>query len=903
MALLLVRIRIFAFLLAVLPATAHLCMALQRPVDPWVYAGSLDDHARVLFVALDHQMWVAYDTEAATIYKAWDGLGLGMPSAEGFHYLTHEAGTPWRIVRHGVASIPDVTYRGYRLFGEQLTLVYAITTEYDHEIIVEEHPEIVFHEDGRPGLQRVFHVEGLPDGFQLALDVSFNTLQDKDDIRTDGVLQRSGERIGTYVWGKTFDISGRLILQNARTTTLTSFFAPNILDNLQHMAQLEPADLFRDTRAFQDLNEEDEDDTVNRLIRSAGHEPGASLKIYGIGESIDRLSPIAPGQLPSAHSLIDTIDLKEKDDFGGPDFYFISHINGFLNIATPGIYSFKVQADDGFRLTIADSVLIEHDGLQAARLSEEVEIFLSPGVQPLLLEHFQSTGQKQLTLFWKPPWQDQYDVVAAPVISTQKEEERRTSPGKKRMLKDLVSGVFDIPTVVPVGIHPTLSVEEVRIEEFGSIVGGMDRLSTGEVVVATWEAGTGRVLVLEHIEDDKSVVVRKFADGLDFPLGLKVVDDEIFVLQKQELTHLLDNDGNGLADEYRVIANNWHLSTDYEELSFGLEYHEGSFYAGLGVPLDKQGAILIEELPERGEIVRIDFDGQVESITRSFHLPNGIAIDANGALLVSDHRNPWFSDSRFMYWEPGADRAFLPDSANPANPLPMGSIWIPTLDGPESPSEPLVIDEGVYTGQWLIGDLKRRDLKRLAIDTVNATRQGAVFLHSVDMPISVNRYVPLADGSTLSGSLALDASWGESDEEHRKMARLSFQDEAVFEVLSIHATAEGFDLKLTQPVDEDLDVGENLLRLYSWPNSENVRRRFREDNGFIEEHEIQSVEVVDGGSTLRVIVSDLKPASIVYFNVDPDLRSEAGDALWTNEAWYSLNEQPTPLESEPRTSQ
>ena len=57
--------------------------------------------------------------------------------------------------------------------------------------------------------------------------------------------------------------------------------------------------------------------------------------------------------------------------------------------------------------------------------------------------------------------------------------------------------------------------------------------------------------------DPKKIKIQRIASGLAEPLGMEVVDGEIYVLQKHELTKLIDHDGDGVMDEYKVICDGW----------------------------------------------------------------------------------------------------------------------------------------------------------------------------------------------------------------------------------------------------------------------------------------------------------------------------------------------------------
>ena len=91
----------------------------------------------------------------------------------------------------------------------------------------------------------------------------------------------------------------------------------------------------------------------------------------------------------------------------------------------------------GYVLTVSDSILIEKDELQAAQPSKDVAITLPAGVHPIEIEHFQSTGRKQLTVMWQPPWKTEFEILESPVLSTRKEEQRFASTSSKIRKKTL----------------------------------------------------------------------------------------------------------------------------------------------------------------------------------------------------------------------------------------------------------------------------------------------------------------------------------------------------------------------------------------------------------------------------------------------------------------------------------
>ncbi|MFK7845418.1 MAG: PA14 domain-containing protein [Rhodothermales bacterium] len=875
---------------------------MSRPRDPWVFAGSLDDRPRILFVALHHDLWIAFDTQLGDIYKAWRG-GIRPPSddpdafspwpatIDGLTYFAKANKNNWRLIRKGEITTPKVVYRGYRLAGDRLTLSYQLISEYGHRIDVEESPEIVHSNDDRPGLQREFFIDQIPDDIEVALDVEMTKLKERTDVQTDGILQRTGSRTHSFVWGKTYDVAGRLKLSPGIVTTLTTFFAPNLLKNMENDDALDPLELFKHTNVYKSLDLGDEASASSRLIRRQGQVPGVAVKVYGIGESIDSLMQLAPGQLPTAHTVQPAVNLTSREHFGGLDFYFITHVSGYLNIASEGTYSFQVVADDGVRFSIGNEVLYEHNGLQAAAPSEEIDIEMKPGVYPISLEHFQSTGRKQLTLNWRPPWRTQFEVLEAPTISTRREDQRRFSAGKKHVLRQFPDALIDLEHIEIDGVHPGIDIEAVDISGLEGSVGGMDVLSDGRLVLSTWD-GSGSVYVVDGSNDFSGrLEAREIAKGLTFPFGVKAVDDEVFVLQKHELTQLIDLDGDQLIDEYRVVANDWSLTNDFDEFAFGLVYREGKFYAGLSMPIDPEGAILIEDLPDRGHLVRLSFDGSVDRIASGFQLTNGLQLNDTGVLAVIDHRNPWFSDSRLLLSGKNSKGVFEPAVASLASPLHMASIWLPSGSGSEAPTQPVHLKNGIFAGQWIYGDLDARQLNRVFVERVNNTLQGAVFRFTKGLAMSVNRLVLGTDGSLIAGGMGFASQWKTLAQNKQMLQRISFTNEQAFEMKAIRVQSNGFEVEFSEPVSRSQAADLASYRVYEWPNHESEQQR-RRDRGLVQESEIAAVSVSEDGLKVNLELASLKAGTIYYINLAPAFESDAGDDLWSNEAWYSLNELP-----------
>ncbi len=132
------------------------------------------------------------------------------------------------------------------------------------------------------------------------------------------------------------------------------------------------------------------------------------------------------------------------------------------------------------------------------------------------------------------------------------------------------------------GVHPSYDLYTIRKQNFQPRVGGLAFLPDGRLLVTTWDF-VGGVYLLDGVQtgDTNKITVKLIASGLAEPLGIAVVNGEIFVLQKQELTKLIDLDGDEIIDEYQAVCNSWGVSGDFHEFSFGLLYKDGLLFMQL----------------------------------------------------------------------------------------------------------------------------------------------------------------------------------------------------------------------------------------------------------------------------------------------------------------------------------
>ncbi len=636
-------------------------------------------------------------------------------------------------------------------------------------------------------------------------------------------------------------------------------------------------------------------------------EPGVTMRSYDVQTPLDEICTLKSGQTPNVDKLMTDIDWTTAEDFGVDD-HFVSHAIGNINVPQDGIYSFRLTSDDGSRLFIDDQEVIDHDGLHGAE-PKDGTVELTAGYHSLFIEHFDNDGGQQLTLSWQPPGASDFSVVPNSVLSTDAGVVRVTAPGRKEC-----EGTQDSPgDGLPLdGVHPDYELTDLRPSGFEPQVTAMDWLPDGRLAIATWGGGgspdeqptEGEVYLMDNVTGATSpdqVTVKKVAEGLREPQGLKYVDGSLYVSQKHELTELRDLDGDEVTDEYRTVAT-WPWGGNFHEFAFGLLYKDGYFYLNLSVAIDLGGATTDPQPAEnRGTTIKVNREtGEVTYVAGGLRTPNGIGWGPDDTLFVTDNQGGWLPSSKLLQVSEGD---FFNHYTNPSGPfddqpVTQPVLWLPQNEIANSPSTPLYLEEGTFAGQMLFGDVTYGGIQRAYLEEVDGAYQGAVFRFTQGLEAGVNRISMGPDGAIYAGGLGAGGNWGQEGKLTYGLQKLMPTGSDAFDILEMRATSTGFELEYTQPLSQE--TADALAASYAveqWrylPTAEYGGPKVDEET-----LTVSSATLSPDGRTVTLEIPGLKPGHVVHLRSPRPFTDDSGQELWNTEAWYTLNEIPGVEESAP----
>ena len=615
---------------------------------------------------------------------------------------------------------------------------------------------------------------------------------------------------------------------------------------------------------------------------------GLSVRMFQLSKSPSALQEINFAATPTFTGIAGNIDA-EGADFGPFTDNFALTVEGFLYLDKDDNILFQLGSDDGSRLWIDNREIISHDGPHGLD-PKEAEVALRAGYHPIKIQYFQGGGGRGLQLKWARFGNSEMKAIPENVFFHKRGADAANStavmtasamlPGDGTALQD---------------VHPAYDLTQARPEEFLPKVSGMDFLPDGRLVVSTWDA-LGAIYLLENVEsgDPKKIKMKRIAQGLAEPLGIKVVDGTIYVLQKQELTRLVDKDGDDMIDEYQCFAKGWRASANFHEFAFGLVYKDGYFYATLATAINPGGASTRPQIPDRGKVVQISAkDGSIQFLARGLRTPDGIGAGPDGEIFIADNQGDWLPSSKILHMKPGAFYgSFSVDSAAVANmTVQQPVVWLPQDEIGNSPTQPAVLNDGPYKNQLIHGDVCYGGLQRVFVEKVNGDYQGCVFRFTQGLEGGTHRLAWGPDGALYIGMIGNPGNWSQADKLWYGLQRMKYNGKSVFEMLAVRAKTNGVEIEFTEPLRPGDGWEPSQYTIHQWwykPTS-NYGGPKMDD----EELTVQSASVSADRKKVFLEIPGIKPQHVVHVRLRDLPASEYGNGLWTSEAWYTMNAIPS----------
>lgn len=329
-----------------------------------------------------------------------------------------------------------------------------------------------------------------------------------------------------------------------------------------------------------------------------------------------------------------------------------------------------------------------------------------------------------------------------------------------------------------------------------------DFFSDGRAALGTFD---GDVWVVSGLTGDLDRVTwRRVASGLHEPMGLEIVDDRIYVFDRNAVQRLNDTDGDGEIDHYEAFCHLVPQTAETREFAMDLYAKPGG-----GFYLAKGGQIGTTWGKLNGSVVEVAADGRsYRRIGFGLRQPY-IGVDPKtGLVTASDQQGNWVPATPVHVVGGDSYHGFQPeplkDKAVHPKAISEPPVWIPHFVNSSGASQVWLrgAKMGPLNDSLIHIGFNRPELFKVHFDDSGARRQGAVtpVLSGFPSGLLKGRVHPV-DGTLWLAGFKI---WGTSAEQISGLYRVRMTGKPCWVPEEVRSSDRGVLLRFSQPVDETI---------------------------------------------------------------------------------------------------
>jgi hypothetical protein len=441
--------------------------------------------------------------------------------------------------------------------------------------------------------------------------------------------------------------------------------------------------------------------------------------------------------------------------------------------------------------------------------------------------------------------------------------------------------------------------------------GGLEILPDGRLAVGTRR---GDIYFIKGAFDSPPrPEYHLFARGQDEIFSLSWKDGAMTAVSWGEVTRISDADGDGVADNYDTLTNNWGYG-EYHEFAFGSKPDpEGNIWVALGLSSSYYSHNLF-----RGWAVKVTPAGKMIPVCSGLRSPGGVGANAEGAMFAIESQGPWNGCCSLKQLKQGA---FLGH--------PASYNWYPFVPGMKAPEvepngdsrmgvEKKRIKElvppavcfpyikmgrsisgfrlnqsggkfGPFENQLFLGDYSLSIIVRATTEQINGVWQGACYPFREGLASGIMNVEFSPKGQLVASGFTTNTQWPVRGTEPFALQRVDWNGVVPFEAKEINIKKDGFLITFTKPVDQETAAKSDTYSITTYTHIYDGRYGSPEVDQTTAEV-IEAIPAADGLSVmvrLRSIIED----HIHDFDLSK-IRSLDGRPLVHTKAYYTVNEIP-----------
>lgn len=440
--------------------------------------------------------------------------------------------------------------------------------------------------------------------------------------------------------------------------------------------------------------------------------------------------------------------------------------------------------------------------------------------------------------------------------------------------------------------------------------GGMDIFPDGKrAALCTHD---GDIWIVSGIDDTlANLEWSRFASGLYEPLGLQIVDGQIYVSGREGITRFTDLNSDGEADYYEAFNHDIMSTRGFHEFVFDLQRDAaGNFYYAKANPVNGGGRGFGDEKASRGNgtvcshagcLFKVSPDGKrFEVVARGFRAPNGIGVRADGQITTGDNEGTWVPTSP-INWVDGKSFHGVINNLTPkevADAYAPPIMWLSHADFCNSNGGQTWVPNdkwGPFQGEMLYESYGKSSLYLVMRQDITNGRQQAA---AVKFPLKFTSSVMRARWHPVDGQLYVAglSEWQSNAARITGFDRVRYTGKPVYSVRGVKVVKDGVQLTFTQPLDKASaeDVQNWSGKRWNYVRSENYGSPevwvSNKDKKGRENIEITAAKLSDDGKTVTLKIADLKLAN--NQSLKWDLKAKDGTSV-AQDIQHTIHEIPS----------
>lgn len=406
---------------------------------------------------------------------------------------------------------------------------------------------------------------------------------------------------------------------------------------------------------------------------------------------------------------------------------------------------------------------------------------------------------------------------------------------------------------------------------------------------------SGDVWIVSGLDDSLDRLTwKRFATGLFQPLGLRIVQEKIYVTCRDGLYRLHDLNRDGEADYYESFNNDITITPEYHEFVLGLETDRaGNFY------FNKGGNLGWAKIPHHGTLLKVSKNGKkLDVVANGLRAPNGIGMGPHDEITTSDNEGNWVPACRVNLMKPGGfyGHVFTGHSPIPrTNGFDGPLFWVPKNVDNSSGGQFWVTSEkwGPFSGDLLHTSYGMSSLFKCFYETVDGIEQGGLvrFPLKFDSGVMRGRFSP-RDGQLYTCGLVV---WQSNGAKQGAFHRVRYTGKPVTMVRDLKVKANGVELTFTQPIDpaSAADLQNYAVDRWNYDWAERYGSpEFSVKNPKQKGHDpvaVKSAKLSSDGRTLSLELEDIIP--VMQQRVKLSVKAVDGSEI-TQELWHTIHKVP-----------